>query len=296
MNPGAVYAALAFVMWGLYPLYFRLVASVPALEVVLHRAVWSLLFIALVLAYLRRWSWLAALRQTPQQLWVYAASALLISSNWLLYVWAVSSGHVLDASLGYFINPLCNVALGVLVLRERLRLVQWLAVALAAAGVVWLTFTAGRLPWVALTLAALFSLYGLVRKTARLGALEGLSVETGLMAAFALPLLAWWTLQHDGALLRGDTTLVAWLVASGPLTVVPLVMFAAAARRLPLATLGLLQYISPSLQFVLGVWVFHEAFDSARQLGFALIWAGLAVYSVDALALTRRAVAPTPPP
>jgi chloramphenicol-sensitive protein RarD len=294
MQHGAIFAALAFTTWGLYPLYFRLLASVSAFEVVLQRAVWSLLVIAVALMVLRRWRWLADLKREPRQLAVYGTSALLISSNWLLYVWAVGSGHVLDASLGYFINPLFNVALGVLVLHERLRAPQWLAVGLAAAGVAWLTFAAGRLPWVALTLAALFSLYGLVRKTARLGALEGLAAETGLMAIVALPLLLWWTLQQQGALLRGDTALLGWLVLLGPLTVLPLLLFTAAARRLPLATLGLLQYISPSLQFVLGVWVFHEAFDSARLLGFALIWSALALYSIDAWRFSVRASVPAP--
>ncbi len=287
MNPGAVYAAFAFVTWGLYPLYFRLLASVSAFELVLQRALWSLIVITLVLAWLQRWSWIVTLRREPRQLWRYAASALLIAGNWLLYVWAVVQGHVLEASLGYFINPLFNVALGVLVLRERLRPAQWLAVALAALGVAWLTFAAGRLPWVALSLAAMFSLYGLVRKTARLGALEGLSVETALLAIVALPALAWWTLHHDGALLRGDTTLVAWLALSGPLTVLPLLLFTAAARRLTLATLGVLQYISPTLQFVLGVWIFGEAFDHTRLVGFMLIWAALLVYSADALGLGR---------
>lgn len=295
MNRGVIYALLAFSMWGLYPLYFVQLKSVAPLEVVLQRALWSLVFIVAVLAWMRHWRWLQPLQREPRQLGVYALSALLIGSNWLVYVWAVAHGQVLQASLGYFINPILNVALGVLVLRERLRRAQWVAVALACAGVLWLTAAAGAVPWLALSMALLFALYGLVRKTARLGALEGLSIETFLMALPALPLLAWWTASHDGALARGDAGLVAWLVLAGPLTVLPLLAFTGAARRLPLATLGVLQYLSPTLQFVLGVWVFGEAFDTTRLAGFALIWAALAIYSADAIALTRRP-APVPPP
>jgi chloramphenicol-sensitive protein RarD len=300
MNSGVMYGVLAFLCWGLYPLYFREVAAVAPFEVVLHRALWSLLLLAAWLAYARRWQWLGALRGEPRQIGVYALSAVLIGSNWLVYVWAVANGHVLQASLGYFINPIVNVALGVLVLGERLRRAQWLAVALAAAGVAWLTWAAGELPWIALACAGLFALYGLVRKTSRLGPLEGLSAETALMALPALPLLLWWTAtQPSAGFASGDATLIGWLVLAGPVTVLPLVWFTAAARRLPLATLGLLQYISPSMQFVLGVWVFGEAFDTTRLIGFALIWSALALYSADLLGAFSprgpRQPAPEPP-
>jgi len=209
-------------------------------------------------------------------------------------VFAVMSGQVLEASLGYFINPLVSVLLGVLVLRERLRPVQWVAVALAAAGVAWLTLQTGRLPWMALMLACSFAVYGLIRKTARLGALEGLTLETLLLAPLVLPALAWITLAQGGAMARGDWALDGWLLLSGPLTALPLLFFGAAARRLPLATVGLVQYLSPTLQFVLGVWVFHEPLLPARLLGFVLIWAGLALYSADALRRMSKAV-PIPP-
>jgi chloramphenicol-sensitive protein RarD len=294
LNPGVLYAALAFTVWGLYPLYFRLLATVSAHEVVLQRSVWSFAVIVLMLMVMRRWAWLKTLAQTPRQLWTYGASALFISANWLVYVYAVNSGHVLEASLGYFINPLFSVALGVMVLRERLRTVQWVAVAIATAGVLWLTWAAGKPPWLALAMAALFAAYGLVRKTARLGALEGLAVETALMAIVATPLLVWLTVSQGGALSRGDIPLTAWLIASGPLTVVPLLLFTAAARRLPLASVGLLQYISPSLQFVLGVWVFGEAFDTTRLVGFVLIWLALLIYSADVLRFTLPRPAPEP--
>jgi chloramphenicol-sensitive protein RarD len=291
MNPGLLYAGLAFGIWGLYPLYLRQIASVPPLEVVLHRSAWSLLFLLGLLAVLKRWSWLAAVRRQPRQLALFATSSLLLSANWLVYVFAVMSGQVLEASLGYFINPLVSVLLGVLVLHERLRPVQWAAVGLAAAGVVWMTVQTGHLPWMALMLACSFAVYGLIRKTARLGALEGLTLETLLLAPLVLPALVWITLAQGGAMARGDWALNGWLLLSGPLTALPLLFFGAAARRLPLATVGLVQYLSPTLQFVLGVWVFHEPMQPARLLGFALIWSGLALYSADAL---RRASKPVP--
>jgi chloramphenicol-sensitive protein RarD len=286
-----VYACLAFVMWGLFPLYFRQVASVPALEVVLHRSVWSLGFVLALLALRRQWRWVAELRRQPRQVAMLGLSALLIASNWLVYVHAVQTAQVVEASLGYFINPLFNAALGVLVLRERLRRAQWVALVLAAAGVSWLTWSAGRLPWIALALAGLFALYGLVRKTATVGALEGLTVETLLIAPIALPWLLWWTLGRDGAMARGDVALDGWLLLSGPLTALPLLLFTAGARRLRLVTVGLLQYISPTLQLALGVWVFGESFDPTRLTGFMLIWAALALYSADTIAATRRAPA-----
>jgi chloramphenicol-sensitive protein RarD len=292
MNAGIVYAVLAFAAWGLFPLYFRQIAAVPPLEVVLHRSVWSLLFVLLLLAALRRFGWLRPLLQSPRQLVPFALSALLLSGNWLVYVFAVQSGQVVEASLGYFINPIVSVLLGVLVLRERLHRVQWAAVALAAAGVLWLTVQHGRLPWIALVLAVSFGLYGLMRKTASLGALEGLALETLLLAPLVVPALLWWTLRGSGAMAQGDLALDAWLVIGGPLTALPLLLFAAGARRLPLATVGLLQYLSPTIQLALGVWVFHEPFDRARLIGFAFIWAALLLYTLDGLRRSGSAEAP----
>jgi chloramphenicol-sensitive protein RarD len=294
MNPGIAYATLAFVMWGLFPLYFRQIAAVPPLEVVLHRSVWSLLFVVALLAALRRFGWMRELAAQPRRLGLFALSALLLSVNWLLYVHAIHSGQVVEASLGYFINPIVNVLLGVLVLRERLNKAQWASVALAAAGVLWLTLLNGRLPWIALALAVSFAFYGLMRKTASLGALEGLALETLLLAPVVLPALAWWSFSGRGAMARGDLALDAWLLFGGPLTALPLILFAAGARRLPLATVGLLQYLSPTIQLALGVWVFHEPFDRARLLGFGFIWAGLALYSADGWRRSRREPAPLP--
>ena len=281
MSPGIAYAALAYIAWGLFPLYFRQVAHVPALEVVVHRTVWSLAFVLVVLAVRRQWGWMRALWGQPRVLGAFAASALLLSGNWLTYVWAVQNQHVVDASLGYFILPLVNVALGFVFLHERPRPGQWLAVALAAGGVLWLAVQAGRVPWIALALALSFGFYGLMRKVATLGALEGLTLETMMLAPVALAALGVWSAQGQGALVQGDASTVAWLLVAGPLTAVPLLLFAAGARRIPLATMGILQYISPSLQFALGIWLFHEPFQPARLLGFVLIWAALLVYSVE---------------
>jgi len=291
MNPGILYAALAYVAWGLFPLYFKQVAAVPSLEVVMHRTLWSLVFVFAVLAVRRQWAWMAAVVRQPRVLGAFALSAVLLSGNWLTYVWAVQNHHVVDASLGYFILPLVNVALGFAFLHERPRPGQWLAVAVAAAGVLWLTVQAGRLPWIALVLALSFGFYGLLRKVAVLGALEGLALETLVLAPVAAAVLGWWAWQGQGALLQADAPTLGWLLLAGPLTAVPLLLFAAGARLIPLATLGILQYISPSLQFALGVWVFHEPFQPARLAGFVLIWAALCVYTAEGWWAGRRSAA-----
>ncbi|WP_029000727.1 EamA family transporter RarD [Azohydromonas australica] len=291
MNVGVVQAALAYVAWGLFPLYFHQVAAVSSMEIVLHRTVWSLVFVLLVLAAMRRFGALWPVLRQPRQLMLLLLSALLLSGNWLVYVWAVNHGHVIDASLGYFINPLVYVLLGFAFLHERLRPTQWGAVALAGLGVAWLTWQAGQLPWIALLLAGSFGLYGLMRKTAPLGALEGLAAETLLLAPLAVPALLLWTLHGDSVLAHADASTLGWLLAAGPVTAVPLLLFAAGARRIPLATLGLLQYIGPTLQMAIGIWVFHEPFQAERLAGFLLIWAALALYSLESLWVTRRRVA-----
>jgi chloramphenicol-sensitive protein RarD len=282
MHPGVAQAALAYVLWGLFPIYFRLLADVPALDVLVHRVVWSLLLLLAMLAARRQWAWLRETLARPRVIGAFALSALLLSGNWLTYIWAVTHGHVIDASLGYFITPLVNVLLGYTVLHERLRPMQWTAVALAAAGVLWLAVQGGSLPWIALVLAATFGGYGLLRKTAPLGALEGLALETMLLAPFAFALLAWELAHAAGSFPSPHAATNALLVGIGPVTAVPLLLFAAGARRIRMATLGLLQYVSPSLQFALGVWLFGEPFSPAQLVGFCLIWAALALYSISA--------------
>lgn len=291
MNPGIVYATWAYIAWGLFPLYFLQVQGVSSLEVVVHRTLWAMVVLLGLLMVRKQWAWLADVAHQPRVLAAFALSAVLLSGNWLTYVWAVQNQHVVDASLGYFMLPLVNVALGFVFLRERPRPGQWLAVAVAAAGVLWLAVQAGRLPWIALVLSLTFGFYGLLRKVAVLGALEGLALETLMLAPVAATVLAWWTWQGQGALVHASATTLGWLVLAGPLTAAPLLLFAAGARRIPMSTLGILQYISPTLQFALGVWVFNEAFEPSRLVGFALIWTALLVYSVEGWRLRQRSVA-----
>jgi chloramphenicol-sensitive protein RarD len=283
MPTGLIAAALAYVLWGLFPLYIKQVAQVPAAEVVVHRSVGALVFVFALLAVWRRLGWLKAALADRRTLGVFAASSALLALNWGVYVWAVAAGRIVDASLGYFINPLVNVLLGVLVLHERPRPLQWAAVGLAAAGVLWLVVGAGEWPWIALVLAGSFGLYGLLRKTAPLGAAEGLALETLLQAPLALVLMAWWTAHGTAGLAGHAPGTLAWLLLAGPFTAIPLLLFAIGARRLTLATLGLMQYLGPTIQFGLGVFVYDEPFSAQRALGFALIWTALALYSAESL-------------
>ncbi|NEX63173.1 EamA family transporter RarD [Noviherbaspirillum galbum] len=288
MNQGILFAAGAYAAWGLFPLYFKALQSIPPAQILLHRMLWSLVFLVIVLTWRRQWAWLADVMRRPKVLAGFTASALLLSTNWFIYIWAVNNGRVVDSSLGYFINPLVNVLLGFLLLRERLRPVQWFAVGLAAAGVAWLTWQTGQLPWVALSLAGSFGLYGLLRKTAALGALEGLALETLLLFPLALGYLAVLTMDGSNAFLGASTPQQLLMAAAGPITAIPLLMFAAGARRIPLSLLGMLQYIGPTLQLLLGVWLYHEPFGGARLVGFALIWSALAVYSMEGVWRTWR--------
>lgn len=291
MQQGIAYAALAYTLWGLFPLYFRLLATVHPLEVLAHRFVWSLGFLLLLLAVLRRWAWLRPALGSPRVLGGFALSATLLSVNWFVYIWAVTNGRVLEASLGYFITPLANVLSGRLLLGERLRPAQWGAVALAAAGVLWMTLQLGSLPWVSLVLAASFAAYGLARKTASLGALEGLSLETLLLAPLAGAGLVWAATQGQATFPVATPDLQTLLIASGPVTAVPLLLFAAGARRIPLSVLGMLQYIGPTIQWLLAVWLFHEPFSGARLQGFVAIWCACALFSFDLWRHSRRTAA-----
>jgi chloramphenicol-sensitive protein RarD len=283
MNPGMLYALCAYMAWGSFPIYFKSLHDIAPLEILLHRMVWALGFLLIVLAVRRQWAWLSTTLRQPKVLAGFTASALLLSTNWFVYIWAVNHDRIIDASLGYFMTPLVNVLLGFLVLGERLRRLQWAAVFVAALGVAWLTWENGHLPWIGLTLGLTFGTYGLLRKTAKLGALEGLSLETLLLfplAVLALAVMAW---NGSNSFIHAPATSQWLLVAAGPITAIPLLLFATAARRIPLSTLGLLQYITPTLQLLVGVWLYHEPFSAARLLGFAAIWIALALYSADGL-------------
>ena len=287
MHKGILSAALAYICWGLFPIYFNLLADIAPLEVLVHRVLWSLVFLLALLTGRRQWAWLAQARRQPRTLGVFFTSALLLSVNWFTYIWAVTNGHVIEASLGYFITPLVNVLLGYTVLGERLRLVQWTAVALASMGVLWLAVHGGQVPWIALVLAGCFGGYGLIRKTAPLGALEGLALETMLLLPLAVAVALWAVLNGSVSFPHPSGLTNALLIGIGPVTAIPLLLFAAGARRITMSTLGLLQYIGPSIQFVLGVWLFNEAFSPMRAVGFGLIWFALLIYSVDSV---RRGV------
>lgn len=286
---GVLNATAAFLLWGLFPLYFHAIGEVAPVEILAHRMVWSLLFLCIVLTVRRQWQWLPDVLRKPAVVATFVASALLLTANWFIYIWAVNNGHVIDASLGYFITPLFNVLLGLAVLKERLRGGQWLAVGVAAAGVAWLTWQAGALPWISLALAATFGAYGLLRKTAALAALEGLSFETLLLFPLAAGYVAWLTVHGSNTFINtpSDTTR-ALLVAAGPITAIPLLLFAAGARKIPLSVLGMLQYIAPTIQMILGLAVFHETFTRARLAGFIVIWSALALYMAEGFVTSRR--------
>ena len=292
---GALAAAACYFCWGLFPLYWKQLADVDATELIAHRHIWSLAFVLCLMAAGAGWSELRAALRSPVALRWHALSGVLLTINWLVYVWGVNHGHVLETSLGYFLVPLVNVALGRLVLHERLRPVQWLAIGSAALGVMLMLVKVGRPPWIALTLAGTFGAYGLLRKKSPLGPLTGLGLETLLLAPLALAFLVWRQHTGAGALGRVSSLEHVMLVSAGVVTAVPLLLFAYGARRIRLSTLGLLQYIAPSVQFALGLWIFHEPFSRDRAFAFAFIWAGLALYTADNLWYQRRIRVPVMP-
>lgn len=289
LRRGYLLGLTAYTLWGLFPIYFKLLTHVPAMEVIVHRVLWSALFGGLLLLVWKHPGWWRDLRDNPRRIAILALTGCLVAINWLVYIWAVNEGRMLEASLGYYINPLVNVLLGLLVLGERLRRLQWVAVALAALGVGYQLIVFGSIPWISLALALSFGFYGLIRKRAPVAALPGLVVETWLLVPAVLAWLAFHPESSSGHLdywLSRDALLLA---LSGPITLVPLLCFNAAARHLPYATLGFLQYIAPSLVLLLAVFVYGEPFDGTRMVSFLFIWIGLAVYTIDAVRTLRRA-------
>jgi chloramphenicol-sensitive protein RarD len=286
---GTLYALGAYSIWGVLPVYWKWLSALPATTILAHRIVWSLLFSALLLSVSRRWRELLAVLSGRRTLVPLVASSLLIGGNWLVFIWSVNHARVVETSLGYYLTPLANVALGRIFLRERLLPLQLVAVALAAAGVLQLALAVTEVPWIALFLAASFALYGLVRKLAPVSPIPGLAVETAILAPLALGYLVWLQEAGGGAFPRNDPHVVVLLLLSGMITATPLLLFAAAARRLPLSTLGFFQYIGPSLTLVVALTVFGEPFTKRQAVTFGFIWAALALYSLASVRAYREA-------
>ncbi|MEU3449315.1 EamA family transporter RarD [Streptomyces thermolilacinus] len=285
---GLLYGVGAYGIWGLFPLYWPLLEPAGAVEILAHRMAWSLVAVALALLVVRRWAWIPELLRQPRKLGLIALAATVITLNWGVYIWAVNAGHVVESSLGYFINPLVTIAMGVVLLKERLRPAQWAAVGIAFAAVVVLAVGYGRPPWISLVLAFSFATYGLVKKKVNLGGLESLGAETAMLFLPAVGYLVWLGFTGGAAFGTAGVGHMALLASTGLVTAVPLVCFGAAAIRVPLSTLGLLQYLAPVFQFLVGVLYFREAMPPERWAGFALVWLALTLLTWDALRTARR--------
>ena len=294
MNAGYVYALLAYLLWGLFPIYWQPLEAIPATQLIGHRIVWSFVFMVAFLAAIRQTHRLRGLLSNRQIVLTYGFAGALLAGNWLTYVWGVTHGHIVEASLGYFINPLLSVLLGLVVLKEHLWPWQWVAIGLATVGVAYLTWTYGRLPWIALALAITFSLYGLVTKTAPLDAIDGLTLETGLLFLPALAFLLWCEAQGQGAFGHAGVLANTMMIGAGAVTAVPLLFFGAAARRVPLSVLGVLQYLAPTLQFLLGVLAYHEPFTRSHLIGYSLVWVALVIFWIEGGMRHHKSLRPLP--
>ncbi len=294
MNKGILYGIGAYVLWGFFPIYWKVLHDVPALQVIGHRIGWSFL---LLLAYIvARGQW-RAFRDSAMNwrtIGIYTIAAILLSFNWLIYVWGVNAGFIVETSLGYFINPLLSVLLGVIFLRERLRPLQWIPVGIATIGVIYLTFAYGRPPWIALSLAFTFGFYGFVKKLSPLGSLYGLTLETGLVFPIAVTYIAIVGFNGSGAFLNEGTPIDLFLIGAGVVTTIPLLMFASAAKQIPLTIVGLLQYIAPTIQFLIGIFIYKEPFDQAHFIGFSIVWVALIIFAAESYMANRVPVQPIP--
>ena len=288
MNKGLWYGIGAYGLWGLFPIYWKWLHQVPAIEVIAHRIIWSFVTLTIMLLVLRQGRAFRTVALNRRIIGRYVLAAVFVSINWFVYVWAVNQGYIVETSLGYFINPLLSVLIGVIILHERLRPAQWVPIGLAAAGVIYLTILYGSLPWIALTLAFSFGMYGLLKKLAPLGSLYGLTLETGILFVPMLAYLIFAEVNGQGVFLHTDLASNLLMLGAGPVTVIPLLLFASAARRIPLSTVGILQYITPTMQFLLGVLVYGEAFSSAQFIGFGMVWLALILYTGENLWQRRR--------
>jgi len=281
VNKGILSGIGAYILWGMFPLYWKFLQQVPALQIIGHRIVWSFIFLIIIIISSKQWKNLRSAVSSKKVLGIYLTASALLTVNWLVYVWGVNAGRIVETSLGYFINPLFSVLLGIVFLKEKLRLMQWIPVILAAAGVIYLTVDYGRVPWIALTLAFTFGLYGLVKKIAPLDSLFGLTFETAIAFPLAMTYLIVVTSRGAGSFPNGNIPIDLLLIATGIITSVPLLLFAYAARNIPLSTVGILQYIAPSLQFLIGVAVYREDFGKTDMVGFGLVWTALLIFSIE---------------
>ena len=282
-----MYGAVAYGVWGLFPLYFALLDSVSPMEVVAHRVVWSLVFLVIALYVIRGWRNLVRTMRSKRTFGLLALAALFLSINWGVYVWAVQSNLVVEASLGYFINPLVSVGLGVVILRERLRHLQWAAVGLAIVGVIVLAVAMGHPPWISLVLATSFGIYGLLKKVVDVGSVPSLTIETVVLAPVALMIILIALRGGHADLIQDGPGTTALLVMLGPVTAIPLIAFGAAATRIPLSSLGLMQFLTPILQFIMGITIFHESMTTGRWLGFIIVWLALGLFGFDLIRHSR---------
>ncbi|MCI0550108.1 MAG: EamA family transporter RarD [Anaerolineae bacterium] len=293
MNKGILYSVTVYALWGFFPIYWKLLSHVPALQLLGHRIAWSFLLLLGVIFITKQWNEFRATLNV-RTFRIYLIAALLIGVNWLAYVWAVNAGFIVETSLGYFINPLLSVLMGVLFLGERLRPMQWIPVALAAMGVAYLTFAYGQLPWIALLLAFTFGFYGLVKKLAPLGSLFGLTLETGILFLPAFVYLSVVESNNTAAFLHSGIASDLLMIGAGLVTTIPLLMFASAAKLIPLSMIGVLQYIAPTIQFLIGVFIYKETFDQSRLLGFSIVWLALIIFWVENYLANRVVVSPLP--
>lgn len=287
MSKGIWYGIGAYAMWGFFPIYWKLLQHVPAIELLGHRIAWSFIFLMIIILISKQWNEFRSLINT-KTLRIYLIASLLIGVNWLLYVWAVNAGHIVETSLGYFINPLLSVFLGLIILREKLRLTQWIPIVIAFIGVVYLTFTYGRLPWIALGLAFSFGFYGLVKKLAPLSSVFGLTLETGILFIPALVYLGIHEADGTASFLHTGITADLLMIGAGVVTTIPLLMFASAAKQIPLTMIGVLQYLAPTIQFLIGVFIYKEAFDTTRLIGFSIVWLALIIFWVENFMANRN--------
>ncbi len=288
MKKGILYGIGAYFLWGILPIYWKMIPDVPALQITSHRVIWSFVFILLVVAIKKRWRGFKPVFEDKKKLLVYCLTAILLATNWLTFIFAVTAGRIVDASLGYFINPLVSVMLGVIFLRERLRLWQWIPVGLAFIGVLYLTISYGRLPWIGLLLAGSFGFYGLLKKSVSLESLHSFTLESGLLFFPALGYLLYLETAGQGAFGHGPVHVTVLLALGGVITGVPLLWFGNAARLIHLSTLGFLQYVAPTLQFLVGVLIYGEDFSPERVIGFSIIWVALLIYSLEGVLHRRK--------